>query len=943
MIVFALFGLATGALYTLNSLGMVLTYRGTGVINFASGAVGMVGTFAYWLLGQNAHLPTALAVLGGVAVSGALGFLIYLLMRPLREASNLTRVVLTLALLVAIVAIVQIKYSPADSYTVNSFLPLRPLRLLGTTIGEDRLWLIAISIVLTAVIYAIYRYTKFGLATSAAAENGESLANLGWSPDAIACGAWVLGGMLAGLAGILLSPETGLYTGLATDLLLPCLAAAVLGGFKSFPLTVVGALCIGIAQDELLRWSSVQGIGDAVPFGAIFLIILIRGRKLPLRDHVNERLPRVTSGQVNWKKVVGWTAAGIIAIYWLLPAVWVSAVTATIITAVVLESIVVITGFAGQISLAQWSIAGCGALVSAHLLQDGWPVELAIIAGVLSGIPVGLLVGVAALRARGMSLAIATLAFDVCVVSLVLSNSALNGGIFGLTVGSPTIFGISIDATLYPKRFAVFVLLIFVLTALVVANLRRGRVGRRLLAIRANERGAAALGVDVMGSKLAAFCYAAMIGSLGGILTILRFPTALFSTFDSFTSVTLVANSVVGGLGFTTGPLAGGVGETGGVGDQIANLFNSNDVQYAALAFALLTVFVITRAPDGIVPMQAAQNAAIARLLRRGRTSSRTPAKSSLAAYTAVTEATGSGAARPRAKAETSLVVEQISVVFGGVKAVTSVSLELRSGEVLGVIGPNGAGKTTLLDAVTGIVRPRSGRLVLNGADISAKTVMQRSRAGIARAFQSLELFEDMTVLENILVACDHGGPLVWVTDLIRPGARVLTPAAQRAVTDLGLENALDLRPDELSYGQRRLLAIARAIASEPVVLLLDEPGAGLDDRERRELALLITRLAADWGMAILLIDHDVDLVSGVSDRMMALNFGEVIATGTPAEVCQVPAVKAAYLGVEADDEAAEDEAGPVDPALAVDPALVLVRQEGATAHPQSTDGRSEP
>jgi len=152
IIVFALFGAATGALYTLNSLGMVLTYRGTGVINFASGAVGMVGTFAYWILGTDAHWPTGLAVVGGLAVSGALGYIIYLLMRPLRDASNLTRVVLTLALLVAIVAIVQIKYSPADTYTVTTFLPLTPLKVLGTDIGEDRLWLIGISIVLTAVI-----------------------------------------------------------------------------------------------------------------------------------------------------------------------------------------------------------------------------------------------------------------------------------------------------------------------------------------------------------------------------------------------------------------------------------------------------------------------------------------------------------------------------------------------------------------------------------------------------------------------------------------------------------------------------------------------------------------------------------------------------------------------------------------------------------------------
>ena len=155
---------------------------------------------------------------------------------------------------------------------------------------------------------------------------------------------------------------------------------------------------------------------------------------------------------------------------------------------------------------------------------------------------------------------------------------------------------------------------------------------------------------------------------------------------------------------------------------------------------------------------------------------------------------------------------------------------------------------------------------------------------------------------------------------------------------DLGLEGVLDLRPDELSYGRRRLLAIARAIASEPMVLLLDEPGAGLDERERRELALLIKRLATDWGMAILLIDHDVDLVSGVSDRMLALNFGEVIASGTPAEVCQDPAVKAAYLGIEADDEDALE--GLVDPALAMG-AIVDTAELGQTPAMELTGART--
>ena len=241
------------------------------------------------------------------------------------------------------------------------------------------------------------------------------------------------------------------------------------------------------------------------------------------------------------------------------------------------------------------------------------------------------------------------------------------------------------------------------------------------------------------------------------------------------------------------------------------------------------------------------------------------------------------------------------------VRALDDVSFELRSGEILGVIGPNGAGKSTLVDAVTGFVTPRSGSIRLDGDELGRLGVTARARRGLGRAFQSLELFEDMTVHENLLVADDPGGMSPWLTDVVRPGRPRLGPAATRAVHDLGLAEVLAAHPGELSYGRRRLLAIARAVAADPSVLLLDEPAAGLDARERRGLAELIGRLAHERGLAVLLIEHDVNLVASVSDRMLALDFGRVIARGSPDAVRDDPSVRSAYLGIPA------DAAGPAD------------------------------
>jgi ABC-type branched-subunit amino acid transport system ATPase component len=378
---------------------------------------------------------------------------------------------------------------------------------------------------------------------------------------------------------------------------------------------------------------------------------------------------------------------------------------------------------------------------------------------------------------------------------------------------------------------------------------------------------------------------------------------------------------VVGGVGFIGGAVAGGLGQVGGVLSTILGLFGQNVSNYLLLILGVLLLFTIVTAPDGVAALVGGQIEWVVSKVRPARRT-RPAAETRVAIEVGTVNRVRSG----------SIEADHLSVRYGGVHALEDVSIEARTGELIGIIGPNGAGKTTLIDVLTGFTSPSSGRIELNGRDVTGQWPSSLSRSGLTRSFQSLELFDDMTVLDNLRVASEPRNLSAYVTDMVYPRTPPLAPAARAAIAEFGLQDSLDHLPSELPYGRRRLVAIARAVATEPSILCLDEPAAGLDEAEAHHLSALLRRLVNDWGMGILLIEHNVEIVMNVCDRIYALNFGKVIAEGTPAELRRNPEVISVYLG--ADDEPVS--AAAENPAAAAEPQPLALNQEHLAEGPDA-------
>jgi len=646
---FLILGLGSGATYAVLGQGLVLKYRSAGVVDFAHGAVAMFIAYVFVNLrsfGQlelpvvliphqislngGTGLNTGLAIVISLVYAAVLGLVLYVLIyRPIRSASPLTRVCASVGVMLGLEAIAVLNFSTQPVAT-NPIFPSSALSLAGITFPEDRLYFTGVVVIIAVALALAYRFSRFGLATRAGAENDRGAALTGISANQIAGQNWIIATVLAGAAGILIAPVASLDPNSYTLFVVPALAAALIGRFQSFWLTALAGLLIGCAQSEITKlitvwtWLPQQGLGDAIPFVVIIVVMAARSRTVLARGgEAAERNPSIGRPQAPLRTAAACFVAGLILLFVLNSVLRFAFISSLTVTCIAL-SVVVLTGYVGQVSLAQMSLAGIGGFMIGHIASDwgiGFPWSL-ILAG-LCAVPVGLVIGLPALRLRGVNLAVVTLGFAAAMDAVVFNSSSFTGGTAGLPIKAPRLPGLNLGITQgksYPTViFGVLVLVVVILLGLLVARLRRGPAGRMLLAIRSNERAAGSVGINVAQGKLMAFGLAAFIAGIGGALTGYMQGELTADSFAAFTSIALLAIVFVAGVGRIAGAVVAGIMfSAAGLFVTFLNI-HLNVGKYQAIVAGIALVLTAVQNPDGITSTSTGKGPAVAIEKLQGR------------------------------------------------------------------------------------------------------------------------------------------------------------------------------------------------------------------------------------------------------------------------------------------------------------------------------------
>ncbi|CAM5672394.1 Vitamin B12 import ATP-binding protein BtuD [Streptomyces afghaniensis] len=980
-------GLSVGSAAALTGIGLIVTYRATGVLNFAHGAIAMVCAYVLrqcvvewgWPLWLGAAV-TLLVLAPGLGV-----VLERFVFRPLAVLGGdpAQTLVASIGVFVLLVGGAALLWGQGARDDAPELVPDEPW-------GQ-----LAVVLVLAAGVAVVVRRTRFGRELRAVVDDRQLAVLGGIDADRVAAAGWAFGSFTAGLTGVLLAPYVRLDPYGLSLLVMEVVAVAVAARMRSLPVAVAVALGVGVAQSQLTRLHP-SGWGAPLLQTAgtnLFVVALLVAALVLPGVGTRDALPRTATARVPTPPGA-WIVA---AVLFLLPLGLAGRDLHTSIQvpalAVVLLSLVVVTGRGGQISLGQAAYAGLGALFTALLAAGRFPglpavPELAALAvAVVLVAPLGLLTGWPAIGRRGLALALATFAVGVGVSRFVFAQPYATSG---LSLGRPA--GFEGDRAYY-----VLELLLLALALLAAHALRRGRTGRALAAMRDHEAGAQAAGVRVPSLKLLAFVAGAALAALGGGMLGMGLRAFDPAAYDPVRGLLWFAAVVVLGADSTLGALAAAAllvgldaGTRGGVAAALIGVLavlvgRFPGGPYEALRTAAQRLRLRrapaltptgTRArrllrparprvartspvPTGATATRVVREAEVTGATGRaglpgdaggtaprattadgrraapgagpaGREAPRPPVRGpsapaahrppaapadgtpgsapadrhgspgearpgsapppSTPAPPAAGEATAGPFRKPRPRAAAPpqaagpptvrattassplLTARRLHVHYGGFTALDEVDVDVTPGRITAVVGPNGAGKSTLFHCLAGTLRPARGEVRLGGRDITALPSHARTRLGVARTFQQLAVFPSLTVTENVRVGAEQGR----VTD---PGA------VERTLRLLGLDGPVRALPAAgLPTGTLRRVELARALAGAPRVLLLDEPAAGLDTTEVAALARVLKALAAD-GTALLVVEHDLDLVAGLADVVHVMTAGRIVASGPPGQV----------------------------------------------------------
>ena len=625
VIAFLLLGIGSGGLIAGVGMGVVLSYRGAGVINLAVGAIAMLAGFFFWSItaGEFATIPTVLAVIMTLIFAAIMGVLFELLVvRPQRTATPLAKLIAALGVLLALQAAVILAFGQA-SRPQPTILPTQNLIISGAPVAVYNFIIGGILLVIAAGLVALYRWTRFGLATRAAAENEAHAMFVGLSPNRLSLVNTVMMSVLMGVVGLLAASVTQLDSQTLPLLVVPGLAAAMFGRFTSFGVTFVAGVLLGMGESLLLylttlSWFPSNG-GPGIPLPGvqellIFLVLVVamffRAGKIPGRGDVLERrLPMAPKPKAPVRSTLVYGAAAAIALP-LLPGGFRGALIVSLISAILLLSLVIITGYLGQVSVVQLALGGAGGFAVSHFATNfgiGFPA--APIMGVIVAMLLGLLCGIPALRVRGVGLAVVTLAAAVAIEDFGFANTTWGGGYTGSPVPAPSLlrFGFGPDASLHglfgpepSPLFGWFVLIVLAVVGLLVCNLRRSALGQDMLAVRANERAAAAAGIDVRATKLLGFALSAGVAGVGGVLLAYQYGSITADSYDTFTALALIAFAYIAGITTVAGAVWGGLIFIGGIFAYALQDWFGLQGEWFTLFGGVALILTLVQQPQGV-------------------------------------------------------------------------------------------------------------------------------------------------------------------------------------------------------------------------------------------------------------------------------------------------------------------------------------------------------
>jgi ABC-type branched-subunit amino acid transport system ATPase component/branched-subunit amino acid ABC-type transport system permease component len=897
---FIIAGLVTGAVYGLAGIGLVLTYKTSGIFNFGYGSIAALNVFVFYFFNTEHKMAWPLAALISVGIfAPLLGLALEFFARTLEGASETIKVVSTVGLILIVEAIGMLWHSTQEPYFTN-FLSQSTVRLLGVNVTWEQIIVFLFCVAASAVLYWFFRTVRLGVLMRGVVDNHELVSMSGDNPVRVRRWAWVIGTMFAAIAGLMLAPGQVLDGILMAELVFGAFGAAAIGLFSSLPLTFAGGLLLGIAGSLMDKYAVsitwLGGLPASLPFVVLFVVLIVTppGRLARRRPLTQLRVRNTYHAPVRVRLVAGALTLAFLAIVPIFQATHIAIWSSALIDIILFLSLGLLVRRSGQISLCQLAFAAVGAAAFGHFSAgDGMPWLVALLLAALIAVPVGAFIAIPAVRVSGVFLALATLGFGLLAEGVFYSTGYMFGtNNNGISDPRPdvSIWGWNLSTD---KGFYYLLLLFAVGAVIVVIAISRSRLGRLLEALADSPLALETQGANSSVLKVIVFCITAAMASMAGAFTGMLYHYGVATYFDSFNSIYIVAivvvlaigdpwYAVIGAIGYTVIP--GYVTSTNtttillllfGIGAVVSNY--GSRAGTTPLALRALLDRLGGRKPPDVAPEPVAPLAAV----------SPTPEAKTVAIETPPVSGVG-------------LVVRDLHVYFGGVKAVNGVNLEAPTGTITGLIGPNGAGKSTTFDACSGLTRPTSGKIFFHGVDVSREGPARRARRGLGRTFQRTELFNNLTVRQNVAIGREASmagsNPLTQVFGS-RHANQLVDSAVDQALMTTGTSRIADVQVGLLPIGQRRLVELARTLAGPFDLLLLDEPSSGLDGHETEQFGEVLRTVVASRGYGILLVEHDMSLVRKICDRIYVLDFGELIFEGTAEEMQSSGVVRAAYLG----------------------------------------------